>query len=128
MSDTLIGVIVGGFIASIAPITSLIINHLRWRREARIEYLRGERQRRESIYKDAFHKLSKGVADGNYPMDTISDIMILMPQDVNDLFEKLMDEIAKKTGKEKFVLMEIALAIKKHFSEIENQIEDLVME
>ena len=133
MSETLITVIVTGLVAiltglvaNISTITKFIIDHLRWRKEVKLEYLRGERQRRENMYKDTLYKLSKGVAEGSYPMDTISDIMILMPKDINDLLEKLMDEKDRKTGKEKLALMDIANAMKRHLSEIDKQIEDLV--
>ena len=45
MGEVLIGVIIGGLIASIAPITTLIIDHKRWKKEAQLEYLKSERKR-----------------------------------------------------------------------------------
>ena len=45
MSETLNGVIWGGIIASIIPITTLVLNHLRWKKEAKLEYLKSETTR-----------------------------------------------------------------------------------
>ena len=44
MSETLIGVIIGGIIASIAPVFTLAVDHRRWRRESRLTYLMSERK------------------------------------------------------------------------------------
>lgn len=126
MSDTLIGVIIGGIIASITPIITLFINNRRWRYEKRLERLKEERQRREKMYTDTLNKLSQAMAEESYPLDMISDMMILMPKDIFDRFQQWIDEKEKTVSKGKSTVLDVALLMKKHLSEIDKQIEELV--
>ncbi len=126
MSDTLIGVIIGGLIASISPIASLIIDHLRWRREARLEYLKGERRRWESKYKETLNRLGQAMKEDNYPSDMITDFLVLMPKDVSDRFSEWMKPEKKSQEEGQHAYLAIALSMKKHLSEIDKQIHELV--
>jgi uncharacterized membrane protein YccC len=62
LSDTLIGVIIGGMIASITPLVMLILDHRRWQRESKLEHLRSERKRLEIMFKENLQRLSKAIA------------------------------------------------------------------
>jgi hypothetical protein len=126
MSDVLIGVIVGGVIASIAPITSLIINHLRWKREAKLEYLKSERSRLEKLYTGTLEKFAEAMAKNSYPSPMMSDIYVLMPKNVTDEVGKWITEKDKTELKGKHAYMDISVKMKRSLAEIDKQIKELV--
>ena len=57
MSEALIGVIIGGAIASISPIVQLYFGHLHWKRDAKLAYLKEERQQFEKDANETLHFL-----------------------------------------------------------------------
>jgi hypothetical protein len=126
MSDTLIGVIIGGIIASVTPIITLFINNWRWRYEKKLERLKEERQRLEKKFEEILGKIVKGMTEDKFPIEMVSEMMVLMPKDVFDKFENWIKEEDKTPEKAKFLIMEISVAMKKHLAWIDNQIEDLV--
>jgi gas vesicle protein len=107
MSEALIGVLIGGAIASIAPLATLIAQHRRWKWEAKLEYLRTERRRLEDLYSDTLNRLKKGMAENSYPSEMISDILMLMPKPIAVRFDSWMDEKNKDATKAKNVYMSI---------------------
>ncbi len=128
MSDALLGVIVGGFIASIVPVVTLLIDHSRWKRVAKLEYLKGERVRLEKLYTDTLEKLSEAMAKNSYPSQMTSDIYVLMPKNVSERFDEWMQDKDKTKLKTKHAYLEISVEMKRSLSEIDKQIKNLVTE
>jgi hypothetical protein len=91
-----------------------------------LEHLKGERQKREKMYTDTLNRLSQAMADKSYPLDMIADMMVLMPKDIFDRFQQWIDEEDQTLSKGKSTVLDIALLMKKHLSEIDKQIEKLV--
>ena len=122
----IVGAAIGGLIVAIPTTVALIINHLRWKRETKLEYLKAERQRLEKIYVEMHNRLARAMAEGNYPIDMIADIQVLMPKEIGDKFEEwvLKGDQTPKVGKEK--LLDISILMKKHLAEIEKQITELL--
>ena len=75
MSDTLLGVIIGGLIASITPIVMIILNHRQWKRQSALEQLRFERRRLEKIFRGNLKRFSKAITENSYPSDMIMDFI-----------------------------------------------------
>lgn len=126
MSETLLGVIIGGLIASIAPIASLISETIRWKLERRLEQLREERSRLEHLIADVLPQLGDGMAENSYSSHMTSDIFALMPSSVSDKFEKWMAEEQKDELKSKHAFFDIALEMKKCLAEIDRNIAKLL--
>ncbi|MBI3597552.1 MAG: hypothetical protein HY203_10405 [Nitrospirae bacterium] len=124
MSETLIGVIVGGVIASITTIASLIINDRRWRREMRHEYLKGERQRFEKMYSTTLDQLGGAMRKQSYPTQMYTDFMILMPKNIHECFKQWLDEKDKNEDKRSFKYFELSALMKSHLAEIDEQIKN----
>jgi len=61
MFDTLLGVIIGGLIASLTPIVMLILDHRRWQRQAELDQLRFERNRLEKIFRKNLKRFSEAI-------------------------------------------------------------------
>lgn len=126
MSEALIGVVIGGLIASIAPVVSLLTESRRWKLEKRLEHLRAERARLEKFSSETLPKLAEAMARDSYPSSMISDILVLMPKPVGDRFENWMAEKEKDELKGKFAFMDICVEMKKALSDIDRKIGELI--
>ncbi len=124
MSDTLIGVIIGGLIGSIAPFSTLVLGHFRWKRESKLEYLKSERVRLEGLFEKTLEQFAEGMKANSYSSDMSSDIMILMPSEVTERFLDFMRDEEKTELKCKHAYM--ALEMKKALSSVDTEIRKLV--
>ncbi len=124
--DTLIGVIIGGLIASVAPATTIIADHLRWKREAKLTHLKAERDKFERRFRDTLEQLSKAMARNSYPAEMTSDIMIMLPKEVSDRYLAFLEEKDKSTPKCRQAYLEVAAKMKEYLTDIDNYIEALV--
>jgi hypothetical protein len=126
MSDTLIGVIFGGFIASIVPVITLVVNHKRWKVEKNLEYLKSERKRLENLFSETLEKIDKAMRTNSYPSEMTSDILILMPKEVSDIFNDWMADPDQTHLKGKHTYMNIAVEMKKSLASIDTQIKEVI--
>ncbi|QBQ53250.1 hypothetical protein [Nitrosococcus wardiae] len=124
--DIFIGVLIGGLIASIAPVTTIIADHLRWRRETKLMHLKTERDKLEQRFRETLEQLSKAMARNSYPAEMTSDIMIMLPKEVSDQYLAFLEEKDKSTPKCRQAYLDIATVMKKSLATIEQQIEALV--
>ena len=83
MSEILIGVIIGGLIASIFPVVTLIVDHRHWVRESKLEHLRSERKRLENKYSKNLKMFSKAIGENSYSSDMIMEFILTMPKEVS---------------------------------------------
>jgi len=126
MSDALIGVLIGGLIASIAPIVTLVMDHSRWKREAKLEYLKSERSRLEGLFAENLKKLGEAMKKNSYPSQLLSDFFVLMPKGVADEMNNWMEESDKTELKGKHAYFSISMQMKRSLSEIDQKIRELV--
>lgn len=126
MSDTLIGVIIGGVIGSIAPFSTLVLGHFRWKRESKLEYLKLDRVRLEGLIEKTLKQSAEGMKQNSYSSDMSSDIMILMPSEVSEKFLDFMRDDEKTELKCKHAYMDLALEMKKALSAVDAEIRKLV--
>ena len=127
MSDTLLGVIIGGIIAILGQSIVLLINHLKWKKENRIKYLQNKRQKLEEIFQKVNKELLKGIDDDNYSEDAITDILYLCPGIVVDAFNQFMQHKDESPKNKLNNLNNITNAMKVSLSEIESEIEKLIL-
>ena len=128
MSDTLIGVIIGGMIASITPLVMLILDHRRWQRESKLEHLKSDRKRLEKLFKKNLQRLSKAIAKNSYPSDMIMDFLLTMPKEISILFKEFLADPNKTDSRCKKAYMSIFLSMKKTLSEIDFKIENIIFQ
>jgi ferredoxin-NADP reductase len=122
----LLGVIIGGLIASVAPITTIIADHLRWKRETKLIHLKSERDKLEQRFRETLEQLSKAMARNSYPAQMTSDIMIMLPKEVSDRYLTFLEEKDKSTPNSKQAYLEVAATMKECLATIDEQIEALV--
>lgn len=128
MSDILIGVIIGGLIASITPVVTLIVDHRHWIRESKLEHLRSERKRLEDIYSKNLKRFSKAIGENSYSSDMIMDFILTMPKDISATFKEFMSDPNKTDAKSKKAYINTVLLMKKSLSDIDKKIENIVFQ
>ncbi len=113
MTETLIGVVVGGLIAWIAPLMTLRYAERRWKFEARLSELKSERQRFEQLYEKNLPLFREGAEGNSYSSDMMSDILVLMPKEIGDMFLAYMEDTDKSKVRMKHFYLELASAMKR---------------
>ena len=128
MSDILIGVIIGGMIASITPLVMLILDHRRWQRESELEHLRSERKKLERIFRENLKRFSKAIVKNSYASDMIMDFLLTMPKEIAIKFKEFLADPNKTDSRCKKAYMSIGLSMKKTLSEIDSKIENIIFQ
>lgn len=126
MSDTLLGVLIGGAIASITPIITITIEYKKWKKDKRIDFLKLKREKLETSFKDASEKITIGMQDGKFSVDTLSDFDFLFPKNVSEALQKFMNEEYRSPKTTLFHNYEINREMKKALSELDHQLEEII--
>ena len=126
MSDILLGVIIGGLIASITPIVMIILDHRRWQRQSKIEQLRFEQRRLERIFRGNLKRFSKAITENSYPSDMIMDFILTMPQEVSTKFKEFLADPNKTDEKCKKAYINVVSSMKKNLYDIDSKIGNLI--
>ena len=113
MTDTLLGVVIGGLIGWIAPLMTLRYGERRWRFEARLNELKSVRERFERLYESNLKLLVEGMAKNSYSSNMMSDILVLMPMEISDMFSAHMADTEKADLTSKHMFLGIAAAMKR---------------
>ena len=124
MSDILLGVIIGGLIASVTPIVMIILDHIRWQRQSSLEQLRFERKRLEKIFRENLKRFSKAITENSYPSDMIMDFILNMPKEVSSKFKEFLADPNKTDEKCKKAYIIVVSSMKKTLSDIDSKIEN----
>ena len=126
MLDTLLGVIIGGMIASVTPIVMLILDRRRWHRQSTLEQLRFERRRLEKIFRENLKRFSKAITENSYPSDMIMDFILTMPEEISSKFKEFLADPNKTDAKVKKAYINAVLSMKKILSDIDSKIENII--
>ena len=124
--EVIIGVLIGAVIGYVAAITTLIVEHRRWRKEFKLQYLITERIRREKQCDRIRELLVKGINEKIYPTELATTLWVRIPQKVKSLIEKVWKDIEHNQfeGKEK-LHKEVSAILGTYLGEIDKQIEEL---
>jgi len=125
MIDTLIGVVVGGLIASLAPLITLIMDQKRWRRQSELEQLRIERERLERSFRYNLTDLYRAMRENNFPSEMISEFTLTMPKEVSTRFREFMSDPDKTDVKCRKAYMDIVASMKKYLAGVDAKIDQL---
>ena len=128
MIDTLLGVILGGLIASVTPIVMLILDHRRWQRQSTLEHLRFERIRLEKIFRGNLKRLSQAIAENSYPSDMIMDFILTMPKEVSMKFREFLADPDKTNVKCKKAYINVVSSMRTILSDIDKRIENIIFQ
>ena len=122
MSETLWGVLIGGFLASIMPFLTLVRDERRWRKEQKLSSLRDERLRLENMFQVASEKLAEGMAKDEYPTDILMDSLYLFPHNVFDAINSMMIDSDRSFERRRSHYPNIVAAMKLALAEIDDKI------
>ncbi|MFO7603601.1 MAG: hypothetical protein R6X06_07280 [Gammaproteobacteria bacterium] len=125
MNDAIIGVIVGGLIAWVAPLITLRYTERRWRFEAKMNYLKTERDRFEKLYEVNLERFAKGLSEDSYSSEMFAEIFTLMPKDIVELYINWIREKEKDDDERRVVYLEMASAMKQDLAKRDSEIRAL---
>ena len=112
MNDTLLGVLLGGLIGWIAPLLTLKYGERRWRFEAKLNHLKSERDRYESIYEKTVESIEKGAGERMLSIKMLADIIVLMPEEVRNAFDAYVESDGEIGSRDKGKYLELIAAMK----------------
>lgn len=125
MNEALIGVVVGGLIAWVAPLLTLRYTERRWLFEAKMNYLKSERDRFEKLYEQNLERFLKGLSENNYSSEMSAEVLALMPLEIRDIYVNWMSVKEKDEQKRKSAYLEMALAMKNDLAKRDAEIRAL---
>jgi len=126
--EALIGVLIGAVIGYVAAITTLIVEHRRWRKEFKLQYLITERKRREEQC-DKISELLHGLIDEVNPEVDPFEFGIFvgsrLPLEVVDLIQEALKEPDRSDKGMHKLNREVSAILGIYLSKIDKQIEEL---
>jgi hypothetical protein len=128
MSDTIIGVIVGGLIASVSPIITLYWESKRWKREKLVEQLRRDRSKLESEYQLTLVEIHKGIENNFYSTDMVVNALVLMPKPVATAIDNFISEKNRTKERLKNLYENIHIEMKVSLLKIDGKISNALGE
>ena len=126
MPEILLGVIIGGLIASIAPIAFIILDHRRWQRQSSLDHLRLERKRLEKMFRENLKRFSKAISDNSYPSDMIMDFILIMPNEISTKFKEFLANPNKTDATCKKTYVNVVSLMRNALSDIDNEIDGII--
>lgn len=126
MIDMLIGVVVGGLIASLAPLVTLVMDQKRWKRDSALEQLRIERDRLERSFRYNLTDLFRAMRENSFPSEMITEFTLTMPKEVAVRFREFMADPDKNDVKCRKAYMEIVALMKKSLAGVDARIDEMI--
>lgn len=126
MFEILAGVIIGGLIASVAPITTLMKDQKRWRHQIRFDHYKSERQRTEKLFDETLKIISNGVKTGNYLNNISNDIILRMPRAISEIYWEFVKLNARDELAQKNFYLDMAIAMRKELTKYDQKIMELI--
>lgn len=123
--EALIGVLIGGVIGYVAAITTLVVEHRRWRKEFKLQYLITERIRREKQCDRIRELLTKALNENLNPAELATTLWIRLPQKVNSLIVKAWKNKHNQLEEKQKLNQEVSTILANYLVEIDKQIEEL---
>jgi hypothetical protein len=126
MSEALIGVVLGGLIAWVAPLVTLHYSERKWKMELLVAHLTSERDRAETMYERVLADFGKAMVENSYPSNMTSDLLVFAPKDVLDVFTSFMADKPKTEEKCKSAYLALAAAMKRDLRSRELEVRELL--
>jgi hypothetical protein len=124
--EALIGVLIGAVIGYVAAITTLLVEHRRWRKEFKLQYLITERKRREEQCDKIRELLEKGLSESSYPFELGINMFLRLPEDVGYFINRAWKDIDRRQPEGKQELYQkVTLILGAYLAKIDKQIEEL---
>ncbi|SRR6266540_665522 len=124
LSESLKGVVIRGVIAMVLPAVTLGIELWKWRREKRLEHLKGERERLAALFDELSEKIVDAKLGGSYPVEMLAKISRRCPHEIGDAFTELRKE--KDETRYNLHYLRLQQVMQKKLAEIDEKIEKAV--
>jgi gas vesicle protein len=128
MSETLIGVVIGGLIAWVAPLMTLRFNERKWRFESKLNFLKTERDRLEQLYERNLERFGRGLSEDAYSSEMTAEMFAMMPKEISEIYQKWISDSDKTDIDRKTVYLDLATAMKHDIARRDREIRCLFEE
>lgn len=125
MNDTLLGVLVGGLIGWITPLLTLRYSERRWQFEAKLNHLKSERDKSESLYERTVVALEERNDDKLLSIKMLADITVLMPEEVRTAFDLYIESSVEDISESRVKYLEFIAAMKRDLKQRDSAINAL---
>ena len=98
----------------------------RWKLEAKLTYLRSERDRFDALYEKTLQSLAERSEERIFSSNMLADILVSMPQEVVDEFHKYAEPNEIEHFERKKRYLELVAAMKRDLKAREKQIFELL--
>lgn len=126
MSETLLGVIIGGLIGSIASLINLCFEWKKWRENKQIELYKARREKIENMLKIVIKNIDTAINTGDWTVDLYADMYAYLPNSINREILNLIREEDRTTENLRKHYIGVRLAMNEYLKEIDGKIDRLV--
>lgn len=126
MSEALLGVVIGGLIASVSTFTNVIVSHRRWKFDKRLEYLKEKRNHLQQRVNLILKQLSEGMEKNDYDIAMLAEIEILLPKNIYESTSKFFEDEDQSLENMQKHLLYISREAKISIAEIDDEINKLI--
>jgi len=126
MSQTLWAVIIGGVLGGGFSLVVLIVEHHRWKKEFKIQYLQAELTRREKQCEKIRNYFREGIDRDSWAPELLPACWIRLPKKVSERITEVWQRIdhSQKQG-QLDLFQKVLIILGEYMSEIDEQIEKL---
>lgn len=126
MSEALIGVVVGGIIASITSITQMFYNHFHWKRATKLVYLKEERLRLERKNEEVLRMVEDALLKEKVSSKLACELLVHMPKAVVSLYQEYLSKSDKSDKAKQELFFNITIELGRIVADIDEQINKLL--
>lgn len=124
--EALIGVLIGAVIGYVAAITTLVVEHRRWMKDKKLEYLRAERRHKEEQYLHILSNLNTFVDEDCHDKTTVSRTCLVLSDEIAEQIDSNLEKLFNKEIDRHEVFGQIAFYMRKSLDEIDKEIKELI--
>ncbi len=126
MDDALVGVLIGGFIASIGSWISIRLQYKQWKIEHKVRILENKKSRLIELSKEILTEMSHNLIEESFDTDMISSMEMYFPESVIKIFHNFISKDNHDIIDKKHAYYALALEMKKVIKEVDSEIELLL--
>lgn len=112
MTEALWGVVIGGLIASVTPVFTVLVELRKWQLTQRLSYLRARKEQLEKMCDEIYAAILAGEGANSMPIEIWAKLDLHLPKSVRDEMEQLFQEKERTADNIRGHLFSIQLAMK----------------
>ena len=125
MSETLQGVLIGGFIGLLMPLITLRSTNSKWEKEKQLERLKQKKEHYKAAFDKAADKLAEFIETRMMSTDVL-DFDISFPKEVSKAFKIMIEDDDKSPEKTRGNYWLLIASMKKYLKSLDDEIDKII--